>query len=66
VLALLVGAVLLVSLGRARADAVAPGLSVVAAAGGYRFAHCVRVGLPFPLIVGLVSVTLVPWLFRFH
>jgi di/tricarboxylate transporter len=65
-MALLVGAILLVGLGRARADAVAPGLFVVAAAGGYRFADFVRVGRPFPLIVGLVSVTLVPWLVRFH
>lgn len=45
---------------------IAPPNAMVTTAGGYRFADFVRVGLPFVLIVGLVSVTLVPWLFPLH
>lgn len=33
--------------------------------GGYRFSDFVRVGLPLTLLVGVVTVTVVPWVWRF-
>ena len=35
---------------------------MVVAPGHYRFADFVRIGVPFSLIVLIVSVVLVPWL----
>ncbi len=37
--------------------------TLVLAPGGYRFMDFVKVGVPFTLIVLVISVTLVPWLF---
>jgi di/tricarboxylate transporter len=35
-------------------------------AGGYRFSDFVRIGLPLTLLVGLVTVGLVPWIWKFN
>jgi di/tricarboxylate transporter len=36
--------------------------TLVVAPGNYTFGDLVRVGVPFPLIVLVISVLLVPWL----
>ncbi|UCZ74618.1 SLC13 family permease [Dickeya zeae] len=39
--------------------------TLVLAPGGYRFSDFVRVGVPFTLVVMVVSVVMVPWLYPF-
>jgi di/tricarboxylate transporter len=41
---------------------VSPVNTLVTTAGNYRLADFIRVGLPLTLIVGAISVAMVPWL----
>lgn len=45
---------------------IAPPNATVTTAGNDRFGDCLRVGLPFGVVVTTMSLALVPWLFPFY